>query len=213
MSPYPKLVNLGVTDYVSVYQRMLLFSQNRQVNSPDEFWFCEHNPVYTLGASQREEGCGSINNIPVIQTDRGGKITFHGPGQLVCYPLIDLKRKKIYPKTFLLLLEQILLNTLDSFEIQGIVLKNYPGLYVERAGGIGRFSGLAKIASIGLKITNKCTYHGFAINVDMDLRPFSFINPCGYEGLRLVNLKELCPSADIVKVNSVLSQQILDIFK
>lgn len=213
MHQLPKLVNLGLTDYLSVYNRMLSFSLNKKENSPDEIWFCEHWPVYTIGAGKTQEYPEVICEIPVIKTDRGGKITFHGPGQLVCYPLLNLSRLKLYPKTFLLLLEQLILETLEMFGVHGVLIDKCPGVYVERKGGYGQFSGLAKIASIGLKISRKCSYHGFSLNVNMDTIPFSKINPCGYEGLRVVNLKELCPLADIVKVRNVLSKLILDIFK
>ncbi len=210
MKRFPKIVDWGLSDYRTVYDRMRSFTSERSEDSKDEIWFCEHKPVYTVGASSPQPMFTQINNIPVISTDRGGKITYHGPGQLVCYPLFNLNHLGIYPKEFLLLLEKILLNTLQAFGVKGVLIEKCPGVFVEYQGGSGQFEGLAKIVSIGLKISRHCTYHGFSLNVNMDLSPFSKINPCGYQGLRLINLKELCPSADIFRVKSIVSEKLLD---
>lgn len=190
---------------------MVNFTQQRTSSSPDEFWFCEHPPVFTVGAAVKNHP-ESIANIPCIQSDRGGKITYHGPGQLVCYPLVDLRRKSIYPKEFLVQLEKVVIATLKNYDVTATTVEKAPGIYVQKVGGIPPFENLAKIGSIGLKISNHCTYHGLSLNISMDLQPFNLIDPCGYHGLRTVNLSDFVPNIDIAEVSSTLEMAIKEYF-
>ena len=189
--------NLGLTEYAHVYSEMANFTKNRNEYSEDEIWVCQHRPIYTVGTSVSNSSGQKNHGIQVIKTDRGGQITYHGPGQLICYPLIDLHRKKIYPKEFLTIVQSIILDVLKELNLEGKLIKEAPGVYLPLSGGKDIFTGLAKVASVGIKISRGCTYHGFSINVAMDLSPFYHIFPCGYEGLRVVNLKDYLQNIDI----------------
>ena len=173
---------------------MIDFTKKRDHATEDEFWICEHPPVFTLGTSLKNNIL-PIRGIPCINTDRGGKITYHGPGQLVGYPLIDLKKNSLYPKELLDLINQTVLSVMREFDVEGLLVPQAPGIYVSKPGGADQFLNLAKICSIGLKISNHSSYHGFALNVSANLEPFSYINPCGYEGLRIVNLNKFAQNA------------------
>ena len=198
---------LGRVDYLPTYQVMQAFTEQRTPDTPDELWLCEHPPVYTQGLAGRAEHVLDARGIPVVQTDRGGQVTYHGPGQVVAYPLVDLRRLGIYVREYVFRVEQAVLRTLEAFGVTGHRVAGAPGIYVDLAdpGGhavLGRwgaaaaqappdFTGLGKIAAIGVKVSRHCTYHGVALNVAMDLSPFDGINPCGYAGLRTVDLSTI----------------------
>lgn len=177
-----RIKHLGKTDYESTWQQMKEFTEHRNENTPDEFWVLEHNPVYTLGLAGKEEHfLQKITDIPIIRTDRGGQVTYHGPGQIVIYTLVDLKRAKISIRQLVERLEQGIINYLATIGIIANGDRCAPGVYI---------SG-KKIASLGLKIRKNCTYHGISFNFNMDTTPFNYINVCGYSGLQVVQLEEL----------------------
>jgi lipoyl(octanoyl) transferase len=192
-------------DFSSTYEVMQNFTAARNAQTPDELWLCEHPSVFTLGLASKAEHLLSTGDIPVVQTNRGGQVTYHGPGQVVAYPLVDLKRLNIYVKEYVYRLEQAIIQTLASYGVEGIRVKSAPGIYVrmpraspspqpspaDAGEGENRFTRLAKIAALGIKVSRGCAYHGVALNVAMNLEPFSRINPCGYEGLETVDLATL----------------------
>ncbi|MBV1775072.1 lipoyl(octanoyl) transferase LipB [Burkholderiaceae bacterium DAT-1] len=159
---------------------MQAFTDARSESTPDELWLLEHPPVYTQGQAGKPEHVLNPGNIPIIQIDRGGQVTYHGPGQLVAYPLIDLTRRKLGVRELVRRIEQSVIDLLADFDIHAYGKVDAPGVYVDEA----------KIASIGLRIRNGKSYHGVAVNIGMDLEPFSRINPCGYQGLRMVQLND-----------------------
>lgn len=172
---------LGIVDYSATWQAMKDFTANRTGHTSDEIWLLQHPPVYTQGIAGRPEHLLYRNDIPVIKTDRGGQITFHGPGQLIAYLLLDLRRLKLNVRELVRKMEGAVIDLLREYRIDAEGRVDAPGVYVSNA----------KIASLGLKIKNGCCYHGIALNVDMDLTPFSAINPCGYAGLRITQIKDL----------------------
>lgn len=184
---------LGRADYVPTWDAMRRFTGQRTPDTEDELWLVEHPPVFTLGQAGRREHLLRATDIPVIATDRGGQITYHGPGQVVAYPLLDLRRLRIFVKELVFRIEQAAIQTLEAFGVDARRVKGAPGLYVPFAASRaeGAFAGLAKIAALGIKITNGRSYHGLALNVDMDLAPFSLINPCGYANLPAVDMATL----------------------
>ena len=191
--------HLGLCDYSSTLQAMQTFTDWRNQYTTDEIWILEHHPVFTQGQAGKEENILDAKNIPVIQTDRGGQVTYHEPGQLIFYFLIDLKRKKIGIKEFVNILEQSVLEFLSKYNLQGVQRKNAPGIYLNDQ----------KICSIGLKVKQGCTYHGLSINIDMDLKPFLQINPCGFKDLKITQLKEHVSDCSKESVAS----QLLEILK
>ena len=182
--------------YTQTYDAMRAFTKSRTPETPDQLWLCEHSPVYTLGQASQPEHIITPYDIPVIQTDRGGQITYHGPGQVVAYILNDTRRKAYYIKDHVRRIEQAVIATLADYGVTGILVDGAPGVYVRTAESqtdtttpqLERFQGLAKISALGVKVSNHCTYHGVSLNVKMDLQPFSWINPCGYEGLKTVDM-------------------------
>ena len=192
---------LGRCDYRTVEAAMREFTHARGADTPDELWLVEHDPVFTLGVAGRAEHVLDAGTIPVLRTDRGGQVTFHGPGQVVAYPLVDLRRLRIYVKEYVYRLEQAALDVLSGHALTGHRVAGAPGIFVRLAdpGGHERavsnavdpFAGLAKVAALGVKVSNHRTYHGVALNVAMDLQPFARINPCGYAGLKSVDLATL----------------------
>lgn len=168
----------GSADYASTWAAMRHFTDIRQVDTPDELWLLEHPPVFTLGQAGKMEHVLNADNIPLLKTDRGGQVTYHGPGQLVGYCLIDLKRRALGPRAFVELIEDTLVEALVALGIPAIANRNAHGVYI----------GNKKIASLGLRVRKGCSYHGFALNVNMDLEPFSRINPCGYAGLQMTQV-------------------------
>jgi len=178
-----KINDLGVCDYQETYKAMCEFTEHRDKTSEDEIWLLEHEPVYTLGLSDKTEHLLNTENIPVIKTDRGGQVTYHGPGQLVAYLLIDLKRRPYAIKKLVTLIEESIIEYLHDCGVAASREAGAPGVYVKEE----------KIAALGIRVKKGCTYHGLALNIDMDLKPFEGINPCGYEGLvctQLINYKK-----------------------
>lgn len=212
------LRRLGAVDYEPTLAAMRAFTEARAPGAPDEIWLCEHPPVYTQGLAGRAEHVVDTHGIPVVQTNRGGQVTYHGPGQVVAYPLIDLKRLGIYVKEYVFRLEQAVLKTLAHFGVTGHRVAGAPGIYVALADPFGhsaltgprldRFDGLGKIAALGIKVSRHCTYHGVALNVAMDLRPFAGIHPCGYAGLRTVDLSTIGVQASTDEAADVLGRQL-----
>jgi lipoyl(octanoyl) transferase len=176
---------LGRTDYEATWRAMQAFTDARGGRTPDEIWLTEHPPVYTLGLAGRREHLLRDNGIPAIKVDRGGQITFHGPGQIVAYTLFDLKRARLGVRDMVRRIEAAVIQWLDSVGISAYGKTSAPGVYVATK------LGEAKIAALGLKVRNGCTYHGLAVNVAMDLAPFADIDPCGYPGLRVTQLADL----------------------
>ncbi|WP_349741666.1 lipoyl(octanoyl) transferase LipB [Roseateles cavernae] len=199
---------LGRVDYESTLQAMRDFTEARGPDTDDELWLCEHAPTYTQGLAGKADHLLNPGGIPVVQTNRGGQVTYHGPGQVVAYPLVDLKRLGIFVKEYVFRLEAALIQTLDSFGVTGHRVGGAPGIYVRLddpgahgaltgpADPLDPFKGLGKIAALGLKVSRHCTYHGAALNVAMDLQPFLGINPCGYAGLETVDLARIGVSTD-----------------
>jgi lipoyl(octanoyl) transferase len=184
---------LGRAEYLPTWEAMRTFTAQRDPHTPDELWVVEHPPVFTLGQAGRRDHLLAPGDIPVIATDRGGQVTYHGPGQVVIYPLIDLRRLGIYVKELVFRIEQAVIQTLAASGIDGRRVKGAPGVYVpwQASAATGELAGMAKIAALGIKVTGGCSYHGVALNVAMDLEPFARINPCGYAGLPTVDLATL----------------------
>ena len=195
---------LGRVDYLPTYAAMQDFTAQRIPDGPDALWICEHNPVFTQGLAGKAEHI--LHNdvaIPVVQTNRGGQVTFHGPGQVVAYPLIDLQRAGYYVKEYVYRVEESVLRTLAHFGVTGHRVAGAPGIYVRLDDPFSHaaltgpahpgdpFRGLGKIAALGIKVSRHCTYHGVALNVAMDLEPYSRINPCGYANLQTVDLSTI----------------------
>ena len=195
------LHSLGLVDCKATIVAMRAFTESRTAGTPDEIWLCEHPPVYTQGLAGKPGHILNPQGIPVLPTNRGGQVTYHGPGQVVAYPLIDLKRQNIFVREYVYRLEQAVLKTLAHFGVTGHRVAGAPGIYVALGDPFGhaaitgpridRFAGLGKIAALGIKVSGHCTYHGVALNVAMDLQPFDGINPCGYAGLRTVDLSTI----------------------
>ena len=176
---------LGRTDYLDCWRAMQAFTDARTASSADELWLTEHASVYTLGLAGRREHVLRDSGIPIHKVDRGGQVTYHGPGQLVAYLLVDLRRRRLGVRAMVRALEAAVVDWLASHEIKAYGKADAPGVYVQRDGRE------AKIAALGLKVRNGCTYHGLAVNVDMDLAPFGDIDPCGYPGLHVTQLAEM----------------------
>lgn len=175
-----RIRKLGLVDYQTVYTRMQAFTAARAEATPDEFWLLQHPPVYTLGRGARDGHLHQPGEIPVVKTDRGGQVTYHGPGQLIVYVLVDLKRRGYGVRSLVQRIEQALIDYLASKSIVATRRAGAPGVYVDDA----------KIAALGLRVKNGCSYHGLALNVDMDLAPFACIDPCGYPGLAVTRLSD-----------------------
>ncbi len=198
----------GPAPYAPVWQAMKSFTEARHKETPDEIWLVEHCPVYTLGQAGKPEHLLNTGAIEVVQCNRGGQVTYHGPGQLVVYPLVDLRRQGIYVKEYVALIEDVVLDTLASFGLQQACRKaGAPGVYVPLQDG-----SLAKIAALGVKISQGCAYHGLALNVDMDLQPFAGINPCGYAGLQTVDLKTMGVITTVQEVGMRVLERLLPRF-
>lgn len=196
-----QIKHLGLTDYQTVFTDMKQFTDTRDDNTEDELWLTEHNPVFTLGQASKPEHLLQANDIPIVQSDRGGQITYHGPGQAIVYFLIDLKRLKFGVRQFVELVEDGIIQFLQQQQIVATNNPKAPGVYVSQQ----------KIASLGIRIRSGRCYHGVAINVDNDLTPFNYINPCGYQGLQMTSCKQLgltinCSQtlADLVSLYTVM---------
>ncbi|MHB1250450.1 MAG: lipoyl(octanoyl) transferase LipB [Polaromonas sp.] len=237
--------NLGRVEYLPTYEAMQAFTAGRKpVNSSeielepnedgrDQLWICEHPAVYTQGLAGKSDHLLNPGEIPVIQTNRGGQVTFHGPGQVVAYPLMDLQRAGYYVKEYVYRIEESVIKTLAHFGVTGHRVAGAPGIYVRldepfahaaltgrpskkgsepfrfAAGSDPNFEGLGKIAALGIKVSRHCTYHGVALNVAMDLEPFSRINPCGYAGLQTTDLSTIGVSASWQEAADVLGQKLV----
>ena len=184
----PVLRVLGRVDYQPTWQAMMDFTARRDASTPDEIWICEHPPVYTLGQAGRPEHRLVDNGIPLVKIDRGGQITYHGPGQVVIYFLLDLMRRGLDVRRFVTQIEQAVIDLLAEHGVAARRLEGAPGVYVERPSDA---RGVAKIASLGLRVKRSGCYHGVALNVDMDLSPFAAINPCGYAGMAVTQTRDL----------------------
>ncbi|PIW59042.1 lipoyl(octanoyl) transferase LipB [Shewanella sp. CG12_big_fil_rev_8_21_14_0_65_47_15] len=187
--------HLGQQDYESVWHAMQQYTDTRNGDSPDELWIVEHPPVFTQGQAGKSEHILNAGDIPVIQVDRGGQVTYHGPGQLVVYPLLDIKRSKLGVRQLVTHIEQSIIDMLAKYDIQAYAKADAPGVYVNER----------KIASLGLRIRKGCSFHGLALNVDMDLAPFRRINPCGYAGLEMVQCKELSGPQTVMEAGEQLT--------
>lgn len=179
-----QVYDLGVRDYQSVWRAMSDFTSNREPDAADQLWLVEHPPVFTQGQAGKAEHLLAVDGIELVQSDRGGQVTYHGPGQLVAYPLLNLRRHKLGVRQLVTLLEQIIVTVLARFAIEAYARPDAPGVYVQGD----------KIASLGLRVRRGCSFHGLALNVDMDLTPFAQINPCGYAGLQMTDMARLSAS-------------------
>ena len=201
MTATPKFIQLGNQAYADTYEKMR--SLVKADSFDDEIWLLEHDAVFTLGTAADPSHVLNPGNIPIVQTDRGGEVTFHGPGQLVIYFLLDIKTKKIGPKALVANLQNLIQNILQHYSIESSFVEGAPGVYV----------GDKKIASIGLRISKGRTYHGISLNVDMDLEPFSRINPCGYEGLEVTQISHFDSNVTMEGVESVATEELKKLFK
>ncbi len=219
--------NLGRVDYRPTYEAMQAFTAARVTETPDELWICEHPAVYTQGLAGKMEHVFNPAEIPVVQTNRGGQVTYHGPGQVVAYPLFDLHRAGYFVKEYVYRIEEAVIRTLAHFGVTGHRVGGAPGIYVrlddpgshamlaQRPGKVNNssvnpdFTGLGKIAALGIKVSRNCTYHGVALNVAMDLEPFSRINPCGYTSLQTVDLSTIGIHASWQEAAELLGQKLV----
>ena len=222
---------LGRADYADTVQAMQDYTATRTPGSADKLLICEHSPVYTQGLAGKSDHVLNPGAIPVVATNRGGQVTFHGPGQVVAYPLVDLQRAGYYVKEYVYRVEEAVLRTLAHFGVTGHRVAGAPGIYVRLDDPHGHamlaqrpqrrsgdhtattaaapdFTGLGKIAALGIKVSRHCTYHGVALNVDMDLEPFARINPCGYAGLATVDLSTIGVHTTWEEAAQVLGQQL-----
>lgn len=209
----PLIIQRGHEACALTYRAMRDFTDARTADTPDELWLVSHPPIFTLGLGADPEHILDAHQIPVLQTDRGGEVTFHGPGQAIVYLLIDLRRRhtegKLLAREFVHAIEQAIIDTLAAYNLHGQRKAGAPGIYVTTAP----FDG-AKIAALGLKVrVNGCTYHGLSLNVAMDLTPFSWINPCGYEGLVTVDMQSLGVRADVDAVQHALANNLIQRLK
>jgi lipoyl(octanoyl) transferase len=196
--------HLGQVQYAPTFEGMKQFTQHRMEQTPDEVWVCSHAPVYTLGLAGDAAHLLNPSDIPLVQTDRGGQITYHGPGQIVIYPLLNLHRYGLKVREYVQMLEQVVIDTLVSVGLQDAQRKpNAPGVYTWRG------AALAKIAALGIKVSRGCSYHGLSVNVDMDLSPFQNINPCGYRGLETVDLYSVGVRISVEEMQARLVNKLL----
>ncbi len=190
-----KIRKKGFRDYTSTWKEMISFTENRNIDTPDELWMLEHNSVFTQGLSGKPEHLLKATQIPIIQSDRGGQITYHAPGQLIIYCLIDIKRLGIGIKKIVSIIEQSLIEFLSTYDIKAHTLTGAPGVYVNGS----------KIAALGLKVKQGRTYHGLSLNIDMDLAPYKLINPCGYSDLKVT---QMCNLTDNMLSISDIQQEL-----
>ena len=211
-------LDLGRRPYAEVEAAMRAFTAARTADTPDELWLVEHDPVFTQGVAGRDSHVLAAGSIPVQRTDRGGQVTYHGPGQVVAYPLVDLRRLGIYVKEYVYRLEAAVIDSLAEWAITGHRVRSAPGIYVRLADPFGHavlqtdeadpFRGLGKIAALGIKVSQHRGYHGVALNVAMDLEPYARINPCGYAGLQTVDLRSLGVQAEWADVAQCLARHL-----
>ena len=223
---------LGRVEYLPTFAAMQAFTAARttqlmhetdpyvSIHKDDKLWICEHPAVYTQGLAGKSDHVLNAGDIPVVQTNRGGQVTYHGPGQVVAYPLVDLKRAGYFVKEYVYRVEEAVIRTLAHFGVTGHRVMGAPGIYVSLAAPASHaalkgpanpldpFAGLGKIAALGIKVSRHCTYHGVALNVAMDLEPFSRINPCGYAGLKTIDLQALGVRASLDDAAAVLAKKL-----
>jgi lipoyl(octanoyl) transferase len=197
--PAPKVKYFGIAEYEPTWNAMKHFTTHRTPATRDEIWLLQHPPTYTQGQAGQPEHLLNARGIPVVQIDRGGQITYHGPGQVVAYLLLDLRRWKLNVRQLVRLMEQAVINILADYNITAKGREDAPGVYV----------GAAKIAALGLKIKHSCCYHGMAFNIDMDLTPYDFINPCGFKGLRVTQLRDFGIDIPPQQIEQLLAAQLL----
>ena len=196
-----KVRSKGLQDYLKTWEEMKYFTENRDPDTLDELWTLEHNSVFTQGLSGKPEHLLKATQIPIVQSDRGGQITYHAPGQLVIYCLIDIKRLGIGIKKMVSMIEQSLIELLSSYDIKAHTLKGAPGVYVNDS----------KIAALGLKVKHGKTYHGLSLNIDMDLSPYKLINPCGYSDLKVTKMRNLTDNIlSISDIQHELSEHLIN---
>jgi lipoyl(octanoyl) transferase len=217
--------HLGRRDWAATAEAMRTFTEARDERTPDELWIAEHDPVFTQGVAGRPEHVLAAGSIPVLPSNRGGQVTYHGPGQVVAYPLVDLRRQAIFVKAYVFRIEQAVLKVLESYGITGHRVTGAPGIYVRLedpfahaalsgpADPLQPFKGLGKIAALGIKVSRHCAYHGVALNVAMDLEPFSRIDPCGYAGLATVDLARLGIETTWREAADRLAQRLVNQFQ
>ena len=198
MPSKPEIVSLGLTDYRDTWSAMKQYTHARDAHSPDQFWITEHPPVFTQGLNGRAEHLLATGDIPVVQVDRGGQVTYHGPGQLVMYCLLDLQRLGLGVKGLVARIENSVIDLLAGYGITAQTRAGAPGVYV----------GAAKIAALGLRIRKGCCYHGLSLNVNMDLEPFSRIDPCGYRGLAVTQLRDFGIDAGVEALGDELADTL-----
>jgi lipoyl(octanoyl) transferase len=206
---------LGRSNYEETWQAMKQFTDQRDANTADELWITEHDPVFTQGLNGKPEHILQASNIPVVQIDRGGQITYHGPGQLVLYCLLNIQRLGFGVRTLVSIIEQSIVELLVRYDIDAFSRRDAPGVYVNLTSveyDEVQSGQIAKIAALGLRIRKGCCYHGLSLNINMDLKPFSNINPCGFEGLAVTQMMELNSSVSVEKVGrelaAILSQNM-----
>lgn len=198
-APRPvRVFDLGRQAYDPVWRAMQRFTDARDDATVDELWLVEHEPVFTLGQAGKPEHVLAPGDIPVLHVDRGGQVTYHGPGQIVLYPLLDLRRLGVGVREYVCRIEQAIIDTLDEWNIGGERVEGAPGVYV----------GGAKVAALGIRVRRGCSFHGLAFNIGMDLEPFHRINPCGYQGLRVTSLQDLGGPSSMDAVKPVLLEQV-----
>jgi lipoyl(octanoyl) transferase len=197
--PVPVIRHLGLVEYEPTWRAMQRFTDERTDTTPDEIWFLEHPPVFTLGMNAKREHVLAPGDIPVVQIDRGGQVTYHGPGQLVVYPLIDLRRAHLGVRDLVTALERAVITYVAQFGIEAACRRNAPGVYVDDR----------KLASVGIRIRRGASYHGLALNVNLDTEPFTRINPCGYQGLEVVRLIDLGGARTVADAASGLAPHML----
>jgi lipoyl(octanoyl) transferase len=222
-----QVITRGRVGYLPTYEAMQAFTAARDASTADELWLCEHPPVYTQGLAGKTGHVHAPGEIPVVQTNRGGQVTYHGPGQVVAYPLVDLRRAGYFVKEYVYRIEESVIRTLAQFGVTGHRVRGAPGIYVRLDDPFSHavlpsarltstsgtdagdpFHGLGKIAALGIKVSRHCAYHGVALNVTMDLQPFSRIDPCGYPGLQTVDLSTIGVSTTWEEVAPVLAGKL-----
>lgn len=215
-----RIRQLGRADYLPTYEAMQAFTTGRQADTPDELWLCEHPPVFTQGLAGQASHLLMPGDIAVVQTNRGGQVTYHGPGQVMAYPLVNLQRAGYFVKEYVFKLEESVIRTLAHYGVTGHRVAGAPGIYVRLDDPFSHaaltgprnpadpFRGLGKISALGIKVSRHCTYHGVALNVAMDLSPFVRINPCGYAGLKTVDLSTIGVETTWDEAAQVLAGQL-----
>jgi lipoyl(octanoyl) transferase len=199
IDPRPIVRRLGRVEYEPTWRAMQRFTDERNAATPDEIWFLEHPPVFTLGMNASAAHVLAPGDIPVVQIDRGGQVTYHGPGQLVVYPLVDLRRAKLGVRDIVTALEKSVIQLAADFGIAAEARRGAPGIYV----------GGKKLGSVGIRIRRHCSYHGLAVNVNLDLEPFHRINPCGYQGLEMTQLAQIGGPSSVALAADALEPHLL----